>query len=178
MSRVGKNPVIIPEGVEASITDGVFKAKGKVSEQAITLTMLGLVDVAMADGQVTVTPKELKKANRQAWGTTRALIQNAVIGASEGYEKKLEVNGVGYRASVSGSILKLALGFSHDVNHAIPEGVKVAVEGNIISVSGGSKQAVGQCAAEIRAYRPPEPYKGKGVKYVDEYILRKEGKKK
>ena len=178
MSRVGKNPVVIPEGVDATLANGVFTAKGKVGEQSVPLTMAHLVDVVLADGKVTVTPKELKKENRQAWGTTRALIQNAVVGASQGFEKKLEVNGVGYRASVSGSVLKLSLGFSHDVDHAIPEGIKVAVDGNVISVSGPSKQLVGQVASEVRAYRPPEPYKGKGVKYVDEYIFRKEGKKK
>lgn len=178
MSRVGKNPVTIPEGVDATLNADAFVAKGKLGEQTVPLTMSHLVDVKLENGIVTVTPKELKKENRQAWGTTRALIQNAVIGASEGFEKKLEVNGVGYRANVSGSVLKLSLGFSHDVDHAIPEGIKVAVEGNIISISGASKQMVGQVASEVRAYRPPEPYKGKGVKYVDEYIFRKEGKKK
>lgn len=178
MSRIGKNPVIIPEGVDATLANDVFTAKGKLGEQSVVITMANLVDVALVDGVVTVTPKELKKENRQAWGTTRALIQNAVTGASQGFEKKLEVNGVGYRAAVSGSVLKLSLGFSHDVDHTIPEGIKVVVEGNVISISGVSKQLVGQVASEVRAYRPPEPYKGKGVKYIDEYIFRKEGKKK
>lgn len=179
MSRIGVNPVVVPNGVDISIIDGVLKAKGKNGEQEVRI--LDNIEVSMEDGKVTVTPLVKSKRARQAWGTTRALIQNAVIGASDGFTRKLEVNGVGYRAQVQGSTLKLSLGFSHDVNYPIPSDLKIAVEGdknNIIAISGPSKQRVGQIASEIRAYRPPEPYKGKGVKYMEETILRKEGKKK
>lgn len=180
MSRVGKYPVAVPSGVEVSIVEGIFKAKGKNGELSVEL--MEFVEVEIADNEVKVTPKSLTKRARQAWGTTRALINNAVLGASEGFSKKIEVKGVGYRASVQGKILKLALGFSHDVDFPIPEDVKIEIEGDrnqtIIAVSGASKQRVGQVASNIRGYRPPEPYKGKGLKYVDETILRKEGKKK
>lgn len=179
MSRIGVNPVVVPDGVDVSIVDGIVKAKGKNGEQEVRI--LDSVDVSMDDGKLTVTPLAKTKRARQAWGTTRALIANAIEGASTGFTRKLEVNGVGYRAQVQGSTLKLALGFSHDVNYPIPSDLKIAVEGdknNIIAISGASKQRVGQIASEIRSYRPPEPYKGKGVKYVEETILRKEGKKK
>ena len=135
----------------------------------------------MAPKSITVKPLNTTKKARQAWGTTRALISNAIIGAADGFTRKLEVNGVGYRAMLQGSILKLSLGLSHDVNFPVPSDVKIAIEGdrgNVIAISGASKQRVGQIASEIRAFRPPEPYKGKGVKYSDETILRKEGKKK
>ena len=180
MSRVGKYPVAVPAGVEVSLVDGLFKAKGKNGEQHVTI--LDNVDVKIEDNQVVVTPVNLIKKSRQAWGTTRALINNAIIGATEGFTKKLDVNGVGYRAAVQGSNLKMSLGFSHEVEFAIPEGVKIAVEGErgkiVLAITGASKQQVGQVAAKIREYRKPEPYKGKGIKYVDEVILRKEGKKK
>jgi len=179
MSRIGVNPVAIPDGVDVTLTEGVLTAKGKNGEQQVTI--LDNVDVAIDDGQVKVTPQKLTKRARQAWGTTRALIANAVTGASEGFVRRLEVNGVGYRAQVQGSNLKLSLGLSHDVNYPIPSDLKIAVEGdraNIIAISGASKQRVGQIASEIRGFRPPEPYKGKGVKYVEETIWRKEGKKK
>jgi large subunit ribosomal protein L6 len=179
MSRVGINPVSIPSGVEISLADGVLTAKGKNGEQHVRL--LDNVEIDIADDTVTVKPQNMTKKARQAWGTTRALINNAVKGASEGFTRRLEVNGVGYRALVQGSTLKLSLGLSHDVNYPIPSDVKIAIEGdrgNVISVSGASKQRVGQIASEIRSFRPPEPYKGKGVKYAEETILRKEGKKK
>jgi large subunit ribosomal protein L6 len=179
MSRIGSNPVAIPDGVDVTIAGGVVTAKGKNGEQAVAI--LENIEVEMADGSITVKPLAKTKRARQAWGTTRALIANAIVGASTGFTRRLEVNGVGYRAQVQGSTLKLSLGYSHDVNFPIPSDVKIAVEGdrnNIIAVSGASKQRVGQVASEIRAWRPPEPYKGKGVKYADEYILRKEGKKK
>ena len=180
MSRVGVNPVAIPSGVEVKLEGGIFTAKGKNGEQ--TVRILDFVDVNVDDGSVTVRPtKETKKA-RQAWGTTRALINNAVVGASEGFTRKLDVNGVGYRAAVQGNILKLSLGLSHDVDYPIPDDLKIEIEGDrnktIVAISGASKQRVGQVASEIRAFRPPEPYKGKGIKYTDETILRKEGKKK
>lgn len=179
MSRVGINPVSIPSGVEISLADGVLTAKGKNGEQHVRL--LDNVEIDIADDKVTVKPQNMTKKARQAWGTTRALINNAVKGASEGFTRRLEVNGVGYRALVQGSTLKLSLGLSHDVNYPIPTDVKIAIEGdrgNVIAVSGASKQRVGQIASEIRSFRPPEPYKGKGVKYAEETILRKEGKKK
>lgn len=180
MSRVGKYPVAVPAGVEVSLVKGVFTAKGKNGVQ--TVNILKDVSVDIADNEVKVTPDNMLKRSRQAWGTTRALINNAIIGATDGFMKKLDVNGVGYRASVQGSSLKMSLGFSHEVDFAIPEGITIGVEGErgkiVLAVSGASKQRVGQVAAEIRAYRKPEPYKGKGIKYVDEIIVRKEGKKK
>lgn len=180
MSRVGKYPVAVPAGVEVSLADGVFTAKGKNGEQVVSI--LQNVDVVIEDNEVKVTPQNLLKRSRQAWGTTRALINNAIIGASDGFEKKLDVNGVGYRASVQGSTLKMSLGFSHEFDYPIPSDIKIAVEGErgkiVLAISGASKQRVGQVASEIRSYRKPEPYKGKGIKYVDEIILRKEGKKK
>ncbi len=179
MSRVGVYPVAIPTGVDVSIADGAVKAKGKNGEQIVKI--LDNVEVTIEDNAVKVTPVKMTKRARQAWGTTRALIANAVQGANEGFVRRLEVNGVGYRAQVQGSTLKLALGFSHDVNYPIPSDLKIEIEGdrnNIIAISGASKQRVGQVASEIRAFRPPEPYKGKGVKYAEETILRKEGKKK
>ena len=180
MSRVGKYPVTVPAGVDVSITDGAFVAKGKNGE--LTVPLMDHVEVTINDNEVVVTPKSQIKRARQAWGATRALINNAVIGASEGFTKKMEVKGVGYRAAVQGSILKLSLGFSHDIDYPIPSDIKIAIEGDrgqtIIAVSGANKQRVGQIASEIRGYRPPEPYKGKGVRYLDEVIIRKEGKKK
>ncbi len=180
MSRVGKVPVSIPKGVQVSVADGVLTAKGSKGEQ--TVKILDNVEIDVTDETVTVTPTAETKRARQAWGTTRALINNAVLGASEGFTRKLDINGVGYRAAVQGKILKLSLGFSHDVDFPIPDDVAIAVEGdrssNSIVISGASKQRVGQIASNIRSYRPPEPYKGKGVKYAEETILRKEGKKK
>ncbi|MCR9222195.1 MAG: 50S ribosomal protein L6 [Alphaproteobacteria bacterium] len=179
MSRVGINPVSIPSGVDVTLADGLLTAKGKNGEQQVRV--LDFVDLKIADEKITVTPQNMTKKARQAWGTTRALVANAIQGASEGFIRRLEVNGVGYRAMVQGSTLKLSLGYSHDINYPIPSDVKIAIEGdrgNVIAVSGASKQRVGQIASEIRAFRPPEPYKGKGVKYAEETILRKEGKKK
>lgn len=179
MSRVGINPVSIPSGVDVTLADGLLTAKGKNGEQQVRV--LDFVDLKIADETITVTPQNMTKKARQAWGTTRALVANAIQGAAEGFTRRLEVNGVGYRAMVQGSTLKLSLGYSHDINYPIPSDVKIAIEGdrgNVIAVSGASKQRVGQIASEIRAFRPPEPYKGKGVKYAEETILRKEGKKK
>ena len=135
--------------------------------------------VEQADGQITVTPLAQHKRARQMWGTARSLIDGIVTGVSEGFTRKLEINGVGYRAQVQGKDVVLQLGFSHEVRYPIPEGIKIeAPEQNQLVISGADKQRVGQVAAELRSYRPPEPYKGKGVKYADEFILRKEGKKK
>lgn len=180
MSRVGKYPVEVPNGVEVSIVGSTVNAKGKLGE--LVVPILDHVTVTQEGNLVTVTPNSKSKRARQSWGTTRALINNAVIGVNDGFVRRLEVKGVGYRAQVQGSILKLALGFSHDIDYPIPSDLKVDIEGDrnstVIVISGRSKQRVGQIASEIRAFRPPEPYKGKGVKYAEEIILRKEGKKK
>jgi large subunit ribosomal protein L6 len=178
MSRVGKNPVTVPAGVEVSIDGTVVKAKGKLGELSFQF-LPGEVAVKKDDSGVVVTPLSNSKRSRSLWGTTRARIQNLVTGVSEGYKKDLEIVGVGYRAAVQGSALQLQLGFSHDVSYPIPEGITVKCERpTAISIAGMDKQVVGQIAAEIRSYRPPEPYKGKGVRYANEFILRKEGKKK
>lgn len=179
MSRVGQSPVSIPDGVEINIANGELTAKGKLGTQSVTL--LSLVEVSVEDGTVIVKPNGESKRARSMWGTTRSLVNNAIIGVTEGFTKRLEVNGVGYRAQVQGKKLNLQLGYSHDIAFEVPEGIKIDIEGdrnNVIAVSGSDKQVVGQVASEIRAYRKPEPYKGKGVKYSDEQILRKEGKKK
>jgi len=177
MSRVGQTPVQIPDGVSVEIAGIVVSAKGKLGELSAQLT--DDVAVVQADNQITVSPANNTKRAQQMWGTARAVIDNLVVGVSEGFTKKLEVNGTGYRAQVQGKTLVLQLGFSHDVNFPIPEGISInCPDQTHIEISGADKQKVGQVAAVIRGYRPPEPYKGKGVKYADEYILRKEGKKK
>jgi len=177
MSRVGKNPVEVPSGVEIAIKGALVSAKGKLGSLEFKAT--DDVEITQEDGKVWVKPVNDSKKARAMWGTARARIQNMVIGVSEGFKKDLEINGVGYRAAVQGQALNLQLGFSHDVAYPIPEGISVKCEKpTSISISGADKQKVGQVAAEIRSYRPPEPYKGKGVKYADEVILRKEGKKK
>ncbi len=179
MSRVGRNPVEIPGGVEVSIVDGILTAKGKLGEEAVPLT--DIVDVTVEDTQVSVMPRDESKQSRSMWGTTRSLVQNAVTGVSEGFTKRLEIVGVGYRAQMQGKTLNLQLGYSHDIPYQIPEGIMIKLEGdrgNVIAVSGPNKQQVGQVASEIRGFRKPEPYKGKGVRYSDEYVIRKEGKKK
>ena len=179
MSRVGQSPVAIPDGVEITIAEGVLTAKGKLGTQ--TVDLLTVVEVSVVDGSVVVKPVNDGKRARTMWGTTRSLVNNAVVGVSEGFTRRLEVNGVGYRAQVQGKKLNLQLGYSHDIAFDIPEDIKIEIEGdrgNVIAVSGPNKQRVGQVASEIRGFRKPEPYKGKGVKYADEQILRKEGKKK
>ena len=177
MSRVGQVPVSVPDGVDVTINGSIVSAKGKLGELSVTLT--DNITISLADNQVSVKPTNDTKHAQQMWGTARSIISNLVIGVSEGFSKKLEVNGTGYRAQVQGNTLVLQLGFSHDVNFPIPEGIKInCPDQTHIEVSGANKQRVGQVAAEIRSYRPPEPYKGKGVKYEGEYILRKEGKKK
>ena len=177
MSRIGKRPVKVPAGVTASVEGQTVKVKGP--KGAMELTLLEDVSVKMQDGAIKVDPRDLSKRSRQMWGTARTAVSNLVTGVSEGFEKKLEINGVGYRAAVQGKNLNLQLGFSHDVTYAIPQGVTIATpKPTEIVITGTDKQLVGQVAAEIRGWRPPEPYKGKGVKYADEYIFRKEGKKK
>ena len=177
MSRVGKNPIEVPSGVEVAIKGRQISAKGKLGVLEYEATED--VEVSQDDGKVWVKPANDGKRARAMWGTVRSRIQNMVIGVSEGFTRNLEINGVGYRAAVQGSALNLQLGFSHDVNYPIPEGIEIKCEKpTAIAVSGADKQKVGQVAAEIRGFRPPEPYKGKGVKYAEEVILRKEGKKK
>ena len=177
MSRVGQVPVQVPDGVTVSVAGSLVSAKGKMGELSVQLT--NDIAIAQADNQITVSPVGDTQQARQMWGTARAVINNIVIGVSEGFSKKLEVNGTGYRAQVQGNTLVLQLGFSHDVKFPIPDGIKInCPDQTHIEVSGSDKQKVGQVASEIRSYRPPEPYKGKGVKYEGEYILRKEGKKK
>ncbi len=177
MSRVGKNPVEVPSGVEVAIKGSVISAKGKLG--ALDFEAGEDVEVTQEEGKVWVKPANDGKRARAMWGTVRSRVQNMVTGVSEGFTKNLEINGVGYRAAVQGQSLNLQLGFSHDIAYPIPEGITIKCEKpTAIAISGADKQKVGQVAAEIRGYRPPEPYKGKGVKYADEVILRKEGKKK
>ncbi len=177
MSRVGKKPVPVPSGVTATVTGQTVKVKGQKGE--LSFLVPEEVAVSFADGAVSVEPRNDSKTARSAWGMSRAQVANLVDGVSKGFEKKLEINGVGYRAAVAGKVLKLSLGYSHDVEYAIPAGITITtLKPTEITVVGIDKQRVGQTAAEIREYRSPEPYKGKGVKYSDEFIFRKEGKKK
>ena len=177
MSRIGIRAVKVPAGVTASVEGHTVKVKGP--KGAMELTLLEDVSVKMEEGAIKVDPRDLSKRSRQMWGTARTAVANLVAGVSTGFEKKLEINGVGYRAAVQGKNLNLQLGFSHDVSYAIPQGVTIATpKPTEVVISGMDKQLVGQVAAEIRGWRRPEPYKGKGVKYADEYIFRKEGKKK
>ena len=177
MSRIGKKPISVPTGVTASVEGQTVKVKGP--KGAIQLALVDDVVVAMDKGAITVNPRQMNKRGRAMWGTARTLVSNLVTGVSKGFEEKLEITGVGYRAAVQGKSLNLQLGFSHDVTFPIPEGITIATpKPTEIVISGMHKQVVGQVAAEIRGYRPPEPYKGKGVKYAGEYIFRKEGKKK
>ena len=177
MSRVGKYPVAIPAGVQVAITDGVLTAKGRLGELSLPLTEL--VDTKVEDNKVSVAPRGQQAQARMMWGTTRALVAGMVKGVSEGYTRSMEITGTGFRAAVQGKNLVVNLGFSHDVVYPIPEGITISCERpTAIKVAGVDKRLVGQVAAEIRSYRPPEPYKGKGVRYTDETIRRKQGKKK
>ena len=177
MSRVGKLPVEVPEGVDLQIDGVSVKAKGKIGE--LSLKVCDDVQVTRDDNLIWVKPANKSKRSRTMWGTTRSLINNVVHGVSVGFEKRLEINGVGYRAQVQGNELVLQLGHSHEIRYPIPEGIKIdAPSQTEIMVSGVDNQKVGQVASEIRSFRKPEPYKGKGVRYADEFIIRKEGKKK
>ena len=177
MSRIGKKSIAIPEGITATLDGQKVTAKGPLGE--LTFVVNDDVLVKMEDGEFQVNPKNDTKNARSQWGMSRTMISNIFAGVKEGFSKTLEINGVGYRAAMQGNKLQLQLGFSHEVLYDIPEGVDVKVtKPTEIVVSGFDKQKVGQVAAEIRKYRPPEPYKGKGVKYADEFIFRKEGKKK
>jgi large subunit ribosomal protein L6 len=174
MSRIGKQPIAIPSGIEVTL-DGTTITVKKGNKSA-TIPTHGRVDVEIADGNVVFTRKGEDKESSAFWGTYRALTNNAIVGLDQGYKKTLEINGVGYRAAVKGNILELQLGYSHPINFEIPAGIEITVEKNIITVLGADKQQVGQTAAIIRGFRKPEPYKGKGVKYTDETIVRKAGK--
>jgi large subunit ribosomal protein L6 len=177
MSRVGKKPVVVPSGVTASVTGQTVKMKGAKGE--LSFLVPDEVSVVLENGAVTVDPRDESKTARAKWGMSRAQVQSLIDGVTKGFEKKLEVNGVGYRAQVTGKVLKLSLGYSHDIDYPIPAGVTITTpKPTEIVVAGIDKQKVGQTAAEIRDFRPPEPYKGKGVKYANEFIFRKEGKKK
>jgi len=174
MSRVGKNPVAIPSGIEVSVDGAVIVAKKGNNEKR--LDTHGRVGIEIKENEVVLARAGEDKQSSAYWGTYRALLANIMEGLDKGFKKSLEINGVGYRAAVKGKVLELQLGFSHPINFDIPEGITIAVDKNLIHIDGTDKQVVGQVAAEIRAFRPPEPYKGKGVKYTDETIIRKAGK--
>jgi large subunit ribosomal protein L6 len=177
MSRVGYKPIAIPSGVNANLEGQTVKVKGP--KGALEVVLHDDVTVSMDKSFIKVEPRNETKRARSLWGTSRTLVANLVAGVTKGFEEKLEINGVGYRAAVQGKQLNLQLGFSHDVNYPIPQGIMIATpKPTEIVITGIDKQLVGQVAAEIRGVRGPEPYKGKGVKYIDEYIFRKEGKKK
>lgn len=177
MSRIGKKPVAVPDGVTASIDGNTVTAKGPKGELKFAVNENVLV--GLKDGEITVDPKDQSKAARSQWGMSRTMISNIMTGVKDGFEKRLEINGVGYRAAMQGKNLQLSLGYSHEVVYETPEGITIACpKPTEVVVSGIDRQKVGHVAAEIRKYRSPEPYKGKGVKYADEVIVRKEGKKK
>ena len=177
MSRIGKRPVAIPSGVEARIADGVLSVKGP--KGTLTMGLLDEIDYQVEDGSIAVTPSNGTKRARSFWGMQRSMVANLMTGVTEGYSKVLVITGVGYRAQAQGRKLKLQLGYSHDVDLDEPEGVEVKTpDQTTVEISGIEKQAVGQFAAEIRQWRKPEPYKGKGIKYRGEFVFRKEGKKK
>ena len=177
MSRIGKRPVAIPSGVTADIQDGTLTVKGP--KGTLTLGLSDLIDYKVEGDEIQVNPANDTKQARSYWGMQRTLVSNLVEGVTDGYSKVLEISGVGYRAQAQGKKLKLQLGFSHDVDLDVPEGIEVKTpDQTTVEISGIDKQAVGQFAAEIRRWRKPEPYKGKGIKYRGEYVFRKEGKKK
>ena len=177
MSRIGKKPVAVPSGVSAVDENGLLVVKGP--KGTLTMPMLDDVIYSINDNEILVTPVGPTQQARSAWGMQRTMVQNLVTGVTEGFTKVLEITGVGYRAQAQGRNLRLQLGYSHDVNYAVPEGVDVKTpDQNTVEISGIDKQKVGQVAAEIRRWRKPEPYKGKGIRYRGEYIFRKEGKKK
>lgn len=177
MSRIGKKSVSVPSGVTASVDGQNVKMKGPKGELSFVLHQE--VSAKLEDGAITVTPRSQEKIARSMWGMSRTMVQNLATGVTSGFERKLEIEGVGYRAAVQGKNLQLSLGYSHEVLYPIPEGIQIAcTKPTEITISGIDKQQVGQVAAEIRDFRPPEPYKGKGVRYAGEFIFRKEGKKK
>ena len=179
MSKIGKINIAIPEKVKVSLDGSSLKMEGPMGKDHLNMD-INIFELNINEGkEVSIKPKVINQHTKRIWGLNRSLINNAIIGASKGYEKILELSGVGYRAALKGNILNLQLGFSHDINFNIPEGIKIQVEKqNILKISGNDKQQVGMVAAEIKSIRPPEPYKGKGIKEQGQYILRKEGKKK
>ena len=174
MSRIGKKPISIPNGLEVKIDGSAIKFKKSNNEKELDLK--GHVDVKIEDGKIEFSPKGEDRQSRAYWGTYRALANNIVLGLTEGFSKQLEINGVGYRAAMKGKVLELNLGFSHPINFESPKGIAISVDKNVVTIKGDDKQQVGQVAAEIRGFRPPEPYKGKGIKYLEEHIIRKAGK--
>ena len=177
MSRIGKKPVEMPAGVSATTEGKILSVKGP--KGTLSLTMLEDIDYDIGEGGITVKPANATTRARSFWGMQRSLVQNLVTGVTEGFTKVLEITGVGYRAAIQGKNLRLQLGYSHDVNYAVPEGIDIKTpDQTTVEISGIDRQKVGQVAAEIRRWRKPEPYKGKGIKYRGEYIFRKEGKKK
>jgi large subunit ribosomal protein L6 len=177
MSRVGKNPVEIPEGVTVDIAGQNVTAKGKLGE--LSLVLSDVVEASRDGDQIWLKPRNEELSTQKVWGTSRSLVNNMISGVNEGFARNLEITGVGYRAQVQGKELIMQLGLSHEIRFSVPEGIDIKCsDQNHISISGASKQQVGQTAAKIRAFRPPEPYKGKGIRYEGEYVFRKEGKKK
>ncbi|MGD0419377.1 MAG: 50S ribosomal protein L6 [Xanthobacteraceae bacterium] len=177
MSRIGKRAVAVPSGITANVEGQTVKIKGP--KGALSVVLPDDVSVKLDGGQIKVDPRGETKRARSQWGTSRTLIANLIAGVTKGFEQRLEINGVGYRAAVQGKNLQLALGYSHDIVYPIPEGITIATPRPVeIVITGIDRQKVGQVAAEIREYRPPEPYKGKGIKYAAERVFRKEGKKK
>ena len=177
MSRIGKRAITVPAGVTATMDGGLLSVKGP--KGTLSLAMRDEISYAVEDGSILVKPANATKAARAFWGMQRTLVQNLVTGVTDGFSKTLEITGVGYRANAQGKRLKLQLGYSHDVDIDVPEGIEVKTpDQTTVEISGSDKQKVGQLAAEIRRWRKPEPYKGKGIKYRGEYIFRKEGKKK
>jgi large subunit ribosomal protein L6 len=177
MSRIGKKAIAVPQGVTATVTGQTVRMKGPKGELSFVLP--DDIEGKLENGEIKVDPREKTQRARSMWGLSRSMVQNLATGVTTGFERKLEIEGVGYRASVQGKSLVLALGYSHDVSYAIPQGITITTpKPTEILITGSNKQQVGQVAAEIREWRPPEPYKGKGVRYAGEFIFRKEGKKK
>jgi large subunit ribosomal protein L6 len=177
MSRIGKKPIEIPGGVNASVDGSTVSVKGPKGELAFVAGSDVILE--LKDGKISVAPRDNSKKSRSAWGMSRTMVANLLVGVTEGFERRMAISGVGYRAAVKGKDLQLSLGYSHEINFPIPSDIKIVCpRPTEIVVSGINKQKVGQVAAEIRKFRTPEPYKGKGVRYVDEYVYRKEGKKK
>ena len=179
MSKIGKQNIVIPEKVKVVLNNNILNIEGPLGKKSLNID-LDLFELNIIDNkEVSIKPKKINEEIKRIWGMNRSLLNNAIIGTSKGYEKVLELSGVGYRAALKGNILNLQLGFSHDINFEIPDGVKIQVEKqNILKITGNDKQKVGMVASEIKRLRPPEPYKGKGIKEQGQYILRKEGKKK
>ncbi len=179
MSKIGKINIPIPEKVKVLLTGNTINVEGPLGKQSLNVD-LDMFDLNINDGkEVSIKPKKLDDNSKRLWGMNRSLLNNAIVGASSGYEKILELTGVGFRAALKGKILNMQLGFSHDINFDIPDGIKIAVEKQtIIKINGSNKQQVGMVASQIKSIRPPEPYKGKGIREQGQYILRKEGKKK